>query len=267
MSQHEWEAWDREIREQRMLWVKRVAQAVTAFCVALTAAVLAPRVVGLLGLDERESGQPRPSVALQMERAVPRGASARAPDPGGQVRTVRRMVRNYVGVIEHRSSGFTRFDDPGDPYRKTYASVNFLPGGRLFDPARPFRRRWTRVADSDYTVAVPRRWRHLFEERIELESGYWYHRYRLWVEGYTPPGVYAVPRDRITKYDRFDCFFSGWDSVRRAHRWGCRDRAIEIYRYDWVTMEVRDGEPETGGAQDGRGQEEGTPARGVEPSA
>jgi len=133
------------------------------------------------------------------------------PQPGpGQLR--------FVGRIWHEVSAYTKWDDPG--FGKRYASVNFLPGGKHYDPSRPYPRS-TKVKDSDFSVAVPRRFDRLFSER----TGRGDHLYRLRIPGY---GI-AVPRDRITKHDRFDVLMTGWNAQRRARKWGVKLLGVEVF--------------------------------------
>jgi len=146
-----------------------------------------------------------------------------------------KLILKYVGTIHHDVSGYTPHDDPG--FGKRYANRNFLLGGKLYHPERPFRTTETYVRRHHYTVAVPKRYAHLHEDLV-WDGLYWNHRYRLKIDGYTPPDVYAVPRDRIVAYDRFDALYTGDKAVRRAKKWGVRKRLIEVYRYDWV-LEVQ----------------------------
>jgi len=146
-----------------------------------------------------------------------------------------KLILKYVGTLSHDVSGYTPYDDPG--FGKRYANRNFLHGGRLYHPSRPFRTTETHVRRHHYTVAIPKSYAHLHEDLI-YDGLYWNHRYRLKINGYTPADVYAVPRDRIITYDRFDTLFTGHNAVRRAKKWGVRKRLIEVYRYDWV-LEVQ----------------------------
>jgi hypothetical protein len=153
----------------------------------------------------------------------------------------------YVDTIKWKCTGYTRFDDlkPGeDPWKATYASVNFLPGSKrpdLFDPDKPFRRTHIKVREIHWTVAPPVEHAKLFEERVQEEKygAHWYHRYRLFVHGYNKAGTLSVPRDRCPN-DSFDCFFSGWTkevAQARAFDFSNETRKIEIYRLDWVPIE------------------------------
>jgi hypothetical protein len=179
-----------------------------------------------------------------------RGTSARKPEVA--VEYVDKLVLNYCHDLTYHVTGFTRFSDPGlDPYKRTYASVHFLPGSArpdLYDPNKPFRKRWTKVDDRDLAVAVPKKWRHLFEERIEMPDGYWFHRYRIWCDDYPSKGdgKYAIPRCRITKLDRFDFFFSvtlnGRTATERAYDFTDKRKTFEIWRLDWVKVPKQRGE-------------------------
>jgi hypothetical protein len=247
MSQHEWEAWRREVRERRSRIFWKCMVCLWASVAGALGTFVIPAMLRGLFPQSPDTSKPPPPVVVRMERSIPQGVSARAPRPERKTRIVRKLVRNYVGEITHRVTGYTRFSDPGDPWKRTYASVNFLPGSKrpdLYDENKPFKREWVVLQDKHYTVAVPYSHRYLFEERIETPSGHWYHRYLIWAEGYTPPGVYAVPRDRCTK-KAFDFLFTstkrGRTPTQRAYDWTNNHKTFEVYRLDWVTMEVTDG--------------------------
>lgn len=230
----------------RVFW--RLMAVVWGMVAATMASVVLPDMLValcvVLGFDMRRPPvrEPEPVVMVEARKVgKARGLSRRK--PSGHVEYVDRLVLNYCFDLTYHCTGYTRFSDPGDPYKRTYSSVNFLPGSKrpdLYDPLKPFRREWTLVRDTDYSVAVPYKWRHLFEERIEMPSGYWYHRYRIWCEGYTPQGVYAVPRDRITKRDRFDFLFTstkrGRTPTQRAYDFTSKAKRFEVWRLDWVKV-------------------------------
>jgi len=210
------------------------------FAVYLVAALVALRCVVCVGgraVDEIKS----PVVEVKArDLGRMRGVSTRRPRKKPEVEYVDRLVLNYAHDLTYHVTGYTRFSDAGDPWRKTYASVNFLPGGKLFNPRKPYLKKWTKLHDAHYTVAVPVKWRHLFEDRVELPDGTWFHRYRIWCDGYTPPGKYAVPRDRITAHDRFDFLFTsrkgGKGPTARAYAFTSKAKTFEVWRYDWVKV-------------------------------
>ena len=153
-----------------------------------------------------------------------------------------RLVRRYVKTFFYKCTGYTRFEAARaqgieDPWKITYASVNFMRGGLLYNPDRPFRRLKLRVRDVHYTAAMPKELKQYHEERIQenMDSPYWGHRYRLFIHGYNKPGTLTVPRDRCPD-DSIDCFFSGLTegiAKPRAMAFGNIERMIDIYRLDW----------------------------------
>jgi len=164
-----------------------------------------------------------------------------------------KLILKAMKPIEYTVTGYTPTSDSSPEHKqrlrnlgwserdirrvgKVYANQNFLLGGKLYHPARPFNPIETKVLRRHYTVAIPAVLAHLHEDLI-WDGVYWNHRYRIRIDGYTPPDVFAVPRDRCPS-DAFDCLFTGYRADRRAKKWGREKRKIEIYRYDWV-LEVQ----------------------------
>ena len=125
-------------------------------------------------------------------------------------------------------SAWTPQDDPTHP---RYSSVRFLRGGDLYDPAKPYPKYETWPRPNHYTIAIPFKWKELFEARARAASsdGFWRQRFVVTAPGYTPPGVYAVPRTRIVGRPRFDVLMTGWNEVHRARQWGVKTLDLNVY--------------------------------------
>jgi len=138
-----------------------------------------------------------------------------------------RRVRTITATV----SAYTVHDDPG--YGRWYASVNFLPGGRRYDQAKPYPRSECRPARDHYTIAVPTRFKAYHEARA-WNGRYWGHRYFFHVPGYN--GIsrsklhryLSVPRDRCLG-SRWDVLMTGWNARQRALEWGVKTVKIEVW--------------------------------------
>jgi len=142
------------------------------------------------------------------------------------------LVRSFFYDV----SAYTRYDDPSfDLYAaKNYADTKGVPcwngqhprgRGKHYDPARPYPPMETLPQEHHYTVAVPNwlAWVH------EEQNRYGWHRYAVRVPGYTPEGVFAWPRDRLTKYDRVDVFMTGAGCQRRARAWAVQRLWVQVW--------------------------------------
>lgn len=132
-----------------------------------------------------------------------------------------------VLVARHRwkydTSGYSKHDD-GPKWGKRFANVNFLRGGKYYAPENPYPREWTDTRMvSGKVVAVPKWCEWVHSARIKYPNGMWLHRYRVYVPGY---GL-AWPLDRITRHDRFDCYYGGDQSAAKRH--GVKRLDVVIY--------------------------------------
>ena len=122
----------------------------------------------------------------------------------------------------------------GYKWGKRFASVNFLEGGKHYELGKPYRREWTRVADSlasgERVCAVPKWCEWLHTERIEYPSGEWGHKYILRVPFPDGSSRWYWPRDRITKYHRLDLLenISNREAMKRGVR---KNVQVEVYEY------------------------------------
>lgn len=149
-----------------------------------------------------------------------------AKDPSDISRESKSKAR-YVTALYFDVSTYTEESD-GYPWGKSFASVNFLPGGKLYDPTMAYPWQWTRLSESkrkdENVCAIPRWARWIHEERIEYPSGWWGHKYIVNVNG-----EWFIPRDRITKSDRLDLL--RYISNREARIMGVQKNVrVEIWR-------------------------------------
>jgi len=207
---------------------------IKTFCNAVTAACLAGMVAHFIPVQQVQKAQVQmpattsaPVLAFPDVTEEPEPVQTLAPKPAPVPTAAKRVGIVYVSSIVHAVSAYTPYDDPG--FGTRYANANFLPGGRWYNPAKPFMRSETFVDRKHYTVAVPSSYRHLHEKLVK-RGKYYHHKYLLRIEGYTPEGVYAVPRDRITKYNRFDILLTGWRAQSRARKWGVREVVIDVFK-------------------------------------
>ncbi len=152
---------------------------------------------------------------------------------------VLRFSHNEQGLV----SAWTREDDPEAP---RYSSVNFLLGGTLYKQSKEFIKSDTYPRNQDYSIGIPRHRKTLFEARI-YDGRHFGHAYRLFVSGYTKPGIPAKPATRSGTNPRFDVLFTGWNSVARAKKWGVKKfftdtsvgngYPIEAWRLLWINPE------------------------------
>jgi hypothetical protein len=155
---------------------------------------------------------------------------------------VRHMVIVPRFAMWYKVSAYTPYCDGGWRTNKTFASVNFLEGGRLYQkdkpypevPIGPHGRAISRAKvlaswlTNEKVIALPRSLRQYHEERVEMADGTWDHRWVVNVPGY---GL-AIPRDRITKYERIDCL--RYEYPYEAMRYGVEFEQCVFYERVWV---------------------------------
>ena len=139
----------------------------------------------------------------------------------------------FVRTIWIDCSTYTPTSD-GNRWGRTFASVNFLRGGKLYDPEKPYNKDWTKVKRSaaikQGVCAIPKSLKWIHEERVLYRSGFFGHKYYLKIPGYG----WAIPKDRITKYDRIDLL--RYESDKKAMKRGIQKLVpIEIWEYHPVT--------------------------------
>jgi len=127
---------------------------------------------------------------------------------------------------EFRVSAYHK-DADGHKWGRRYASVNFLPGGRLHTGGLNYPKLDTWVTHGHKTVAVPYNWRFLHEELSKFGEVD-YHKFKLKIPGYG----WAVPRDRITKHKRLDVLMHGRRADREARQWGVKTLQVEVWAYE-----------------------------------
>lgn len=156
----------------------------------------------------------------------------------------RKRVLKVVAVrtLYYDISAYTPKCDKGWHRRKLFAGGNFMRGGRLYEEDKPYpqgppdergRRRslqymiesWKRF---ERVVALPPSLKRYHEERIEMADGTWDHKWIAHVEGYG----FAMPRDRITEYERVDCLY--YEDPRVAFKRGVHLKRITFYERFWT---------------------------------
>ena len=144
-----------------------------------------------------------------------------------------------VKSVNVQVSAYTPRSDPGNPYKKRFASVNFLRGGRFYDPAQPYPHEYTRMSEAIRNrwkvVAMPGWGRRYHEERLTFQTKDGPVSFHRWVVDI--PGVGKCwPLDRILKTDRVDVLLH--TSNREAMKWGVKRLWVDLLEWRWVEEPV-----------------------------